>query len=743
MMHPAFAVPLALLAAPLAAQGWVEPIVPPGRAAAPRVEVVSSSVAITVAGAEARVVVDDRLRNAGGALAEATWLVPLPRDAVFSGFSLWQGEMRLEGEMLDRERAQAIYEAIVRARRDPALLTLAGHGLVRSQVFPIAAGETRRVALRYVQRLEKAGDAVRVRYRLPVPDTRPSLNATATATSRTLVVTVDDARDYAEPWSPTHRISTRREGERYVVTVDGSGGGDMELLLPRRRPLAALSVLAHRPAGEEGYALVALSPAPATAAQALPRDLVLVVDVSGSMAGDKIAQACAGLRQALGTLGRRDRFRVVTFGSAVAEFRRGWTPATREALDDARRFVDALVADGGTNLEGALAVALADTSRDDDERGARMRLALVLTDGLPSVGERDPERLASGAVARLGGMRVLTVGVGHDVNTFLLDRLAQAGRGVAEYVAPGADVEQVMGSMLRRVARPVLTDLRIVAAPVSLTDRQPAQLPDLFDGDELVIATRYLGSGSGPVVIEGLRDGRRERIEAVATFPAAHDGDDFVAKLWATRRIGELTRTARLEGASEAIVRAIRELGLRHGIITEYTAFLVQEPGVVVAGRPMPAAPAMDAAMRGGAAAAKAQTGAVAVQRARASAEAAQVANVVDADRDATRRLQEVAAAAPAGASAVRRAGGRLFVLRAGEWTDAAHRDSVPVVTVAPYSAAWFAVARALPEVARCLGAGETLVVAGKRTSVRVAAGGVAELAPARVAALARAFRGG
>lgn len=730
-------------AAPLLAQGWVEPVVPPGRVAPPRVDVVSSAVTITVSGREARVVVDDRVRNTGGALAEAAWLVPLPRDAVFGGFSMWQGDARREGEMLDRERAQSIYEAIVRARRDPALLTLAGHGLVRSQVFPIAAGETRRVALRYVQRLEQAGDAMRVRYRLPVADARPAMNTTTIASARTIVVTVTDAGDYADPWSPTHRITTRREGARATVTIDATGGGDVELLLPRRRPLAALSVLTHRPAGEDGYALLALSPAPAVPARAIARDLVLVVDVSGSMAGDKIAQARAGLRQALGTLGAQDRFRIVTFGSAVAEFRRGWTSATRESLDDARRFVDALVADGGTNLEGALAVALTEPASEARARSERLRLALVLTDGLPSVGERDPERLADGAVARLDGMRVLTVGIGHDVNTFLLDRLAQAGRGVAEYVAPGADVEMTMGTMLRRIARPVLTDLRIVAAPVSFVGRQPAQLPDLFDGDELVIAARWRGTGAGSLVIEGTRDGRRERIEADATFPDARDGDDFVAKLWATRRIGELTRTARLEGASETIVREIRELGLRHGILTEYTAFLVQEPNVVVTGPGTPApAPVMDAAMRGGGAVSRAQTGAVAVERARASAEAARVATVADVDRDADRRLREVAAGAGAGATAARRAGGRLFVLRRGEWTDAAHRDSVPVVSVAPYSPAWFAVARALPEVARCLGAAETLVIAGRRTSVRVAAGGVAELSPARVAALVRAFRG-
>ncbi|MCU0619748.1 MAG: VIT and VWA domain-containing protein [Gemmatimonadaceae bacterium] len=534
--------PLHLLAALLTtaaavdAQGLVEPVTPLPRPVPPRVGeavgIVASDVMVEIEGREARITVDDRLRNTGVAPAEARWLFPLPRDAAFTGFTLWNGETALAGEMLDRDRAQAIYEAIVRRRRDPALLTLAGHGMVRSQVFPIAPGEERRVRLRTVQLLDRAGDALRFRYRLPRADHGA---ATTLAAARTLAVTIlDRAGDLADPWSPTHPLRTRRERGRVVVTVDAATGGDVELLLPRRRPLAALGHVVHAPRGEDGYAMLVVAPPHADHSAAVPRDLTLVVDVSGSMSGAKLEQARAGLQQALGTLGPRDRFRIVAFASTVREFRPGFATADGEALDEARRFVDALHADGGTNLDAALAVALRDSTRRPTDASERLPIALVLTDGIPSVGEHDPEKLAAAAEGALGRTRVFTLGVGADVNTFLLDRLAQAGRGRAEYVVPGAEVETTLGTLFRRIARPVLTDLRLVAAPVALSLREPAALPDLFDGDELVLFARYRGAGRGPLVLEGTRDGRRERIAIEADFPAVHEGDDFVARLWAT-----------------------------------------------------------------------------------------------------------------------------------------------------------------------------------------------------------------
>ena len=170
------------------------------------------------------------------------------------------------------------------------------------------------------------------------------------------------------------------------------------------------------------------------------------------------------------------------------------------------------------------------------------------------------------------------MGIGHDVNTYLLDRLASSGRGSAEYVAPGASVETAMGSLLAKLRYPALVNLHMGDSPVSLSQVDPAPLPDLFYGEELVVFGRYRGQGKGTVVITGERGGRRERLAAQATFPVSDPGNDFIPRLWAARQIGHLTRQIRLEGASPSLVSQVRDLGLRYGILTEYTSYLVQEP---------------------------------------------------------------------------------------------------------------------------------------------------------------------
>lgn len=179
---------------------------------------------------------------------------------------------------------------------------------------------------------------------------------------------------------------------------------------------------------------------------------------------------------------------------------------------------------------------------------------------------------------------MFTVGVGHDVNTYLLDRLAAEGHGSASYVAPEANVETAMSTLLGKMRFPALVNLRVASAPVRLEQQSPGALPDLFYGEELVVLGRYDGTGSGPLVIEGERNGRRERFSADVRFPGSEPGNDFVPRLWASRRVGDLTRQIRLEGATPDLISQVRDLGVRYGILTEYTSYLVQEPMVVAAG---------------------------------------------------------------------------------------------------------------------------------------------------------------
>ena len=698
------------------AQGWIEVEHPRSAVPGGPVSRTWSRVTIAVEGRIARVQVEEGFRNGGTNVEEGGYLYPLPAEASFTDFSLWLNGEELRGETMDAGKARDIYESIVRRRKDPALLTLAGHGLVRAQVFPIQPGETRRIALRYTHLLPRHGDALRLRYPLGV---RGSDSATE------LRVEIAGGDRYGTPYSPTHAIESRAAGRCLEVTVRPGGAGDVELFLPLRRPVAGATLLGHAVPGEDGYFMLLLAPAAAGREPAVPRDLTLVVDVSGSMSGTKLEQAKAALQQALGTLGPADRFRLIAFSGTVREFRSAPVAPTRANLADASEFVDALAAEGGTNLAGALQAAL-----DRPADGERLAQVILVSDGMPSVGEQAPDRIAAEAAARIGRMRIFPVGVGHDVNTYLLDRLAAEGRGAVEYVQPGASVESAMGALLDKLRRPALVDLRIADAPVELLDLQPARLPDLFFGEELVILGRYRGRGSGRLVVTGDRNGSREQIETRAVLSTSESGNAFIPRLWAIRRIGELTRIVRVEGASPVLIEELRDLALRFGILTEYTSYLVQEPERV-AGSPPPMPRAEEP---------RDQTGSAAFERARRSSKFLVTSNLQSADEVASEPAQRESPGS--GRQLMRQIGGRVFVLRDSVWTDIGKADRIPVTAVAAFSQAYFELVRLLPEIAPYLSAGEQLVVAGRRSSIRIAAQGIESWKPGELAALVRNYRG-
>ncbi|MGH7545102.1 MAG: VIT domain-containing protein, partial [Gemmatimonadota bacterium] len=570
------------------AQGWIEPDT---RLRPFAVERVRSDVRITVDGARriAHVEVEELFRNRSHALLEGDYLYPVPPGAAFTDFSLFMGGQEMKGEMLPAEKARGIYEEIVRRRKDPALIELVGHGVLRARVFPIQPGETRKVILRYTQVLGRDGDLVRVRYPRVVP-IRPGEETREQAGVRrwperhpfTLTITVRDGDRFTTPYSPTHTIEMRpRSGGAVEIVHQGDGDArDFDLFLPMRRSFVGASVLAHAASGEPGFFMLVLAPPAAPEGDEFPRDLTLVLDVSGSMGGGKIEQAKAALEQILAGLRPRDRFRLITFSNATREFREGFTTATAAHVRAAREYVADLRAEGGTNIHDALRLALEGTA--DAER---LSLVLFLTDGKPTVGETSPERIAELAERLRDRERVFAFGVGYDVNTYLLDRLVERGRGTVSYVRPGDDLEVAVASLTSKIDRPALSDLRIVQAPAELEELYPNPLPDLFYGQELLVFGRYRGDGRGALVLEGSRAGRTERLRYEVTFARREPGNEFIPKLWASRKVGALTAQVRLNGPSAELVDAIRELGLRYGILTEYTSYLVEEPDFALRAR--------------------------------------------------------------------------------------------------------------------------------------------------------------
>ena len=721
---------------PVLGQGWIipRPCRPPlpcptceprrcPRPDLPAIERRASNVDVELRDGVLHYEVEETFVNRGGGIGEADYLFPLPKNAAFEGLKLEINGELVAGETMNADEARRIYEDIVRQSRDPALVEWMGHGLLRTRIFPIAAGETRRVVVRFHAVAEREGDALRVDY------FRGGRSGVVADVARS----GDDAEGrlrfrltyprnaFGRPYSPTHDV--RVDDDRDVARVELSGGArEMTLLLPLRRgSRAAISVLSHAPAREDGFALITLSP-PALPPRETPRDITLVLDVSGSMSGKKIQQAREAGRQLLATLDPRDRFRLIDFSSDVGTFRDGFVFATRSNLEAAERYLDGLKAEGSTNISGALEEALSIPA--DRER---LPLILFVTDGAPTVGERDPEKIAQRVTDARGRRRIFTFGVGADLNVALLERLALEGRGTAHFVRPDESVERAVSVVASRLTSPVATDLRVRVEGARLARMHPAGPYDLFAGQDLVILARYDGAGTVAVTFEGESSSGRVSWTTETELPDRDAENAFVARLWATQRVGYLSAERRRNGPSPEIDDEIRTLGERYGIPTELTSYLVLEPGQVVARR------GGVGDLRGAVA-----TAPVAVERLQRFEEA----KAASAQRSARTLAQAEAAAPPSTDAGItsRRVGPRIFVLRDSVWTDAVFKEGTRVVTVKPYSEAYFALVREIPDLAAAFALGERVLVRGTKVAVAVAPNGSEQLTKAEIAAVVAAW---
>src|SRR3954467_6450948 len=364
----------------------------------------NSDVRVNLVDRVLRYEITETFVNRGGRVGEADFMFPLPKGAAFQDLKLSINGELVSGETMSADRARQIYEDIVRRQRDPALLEWMGYGLLRARIFPIAPGEEKKVVVRFQTVAEREGDALRIDYFRGLRTNKVASGQQPEGRVSFVLTYPNDAM-YGTAYSPTHSIFEQRygsngydgygpaEGDRsFAYNPRGStrrfevrdARGEVTLLIPvRRSTSAAITLLANAPGNDDGFALITLSP-PAVRPRAVPRDVTFVIDVSGSMSGQKIEQARSAGKQLLQTLSPMDRFRLIDFSSDVRTFRDDFSTATRENLRAAERYLDQLDAQGSTNISGALDEALSSRVQP-----GRLPIVLFLTDGQPTVGERD------------------------------------------------------------------------------------------------------------------------------------------------------------------------------------------------------------------------------------------------------------------------------------------------------------------------------------------------------------------
>ncbi|HEU4878292.1 MAG TPA: VIT domain-containing protein [Gemmatimonadaceae bacterium] len=645
--------------------------------------------------------------NRGGRVGEADYIFPLPKGAAFQDLKLSIDGQLVSGETMSASQARAIYEEIVRRQRDPALVEWMGYGMLRARIFPIAPGEEKKVVVRFQMVAEREGDALRVDYFQGKQNQDPGFRFAGgfdnTAPRSSFVLTYPSDAAYGNPYSPTHSLSTRQRGNRREVTASG-GAGQITVLLPTRKSREpAISVLSYVPRNEDGFALITLSP-PAIPPRAMPRDVTLVLDVSGSMAGVKIKQAREAGKQVLATLNSSDRFKLIDFSTDVRSFRDDFVQATRENIERASRYLESLDASGSTNISGALDAAL-----DETTTSGRLGLVLFVTDGEPTVGERNPDAIATRVTRLRKERRIFSFGVGADLNAALIERLAIEGRGTAQFVRPEESVERAVAIVASRLSNPVVTNVRVYADGVRLLKRQPSEAADIFAGQDFVLLARYDGSGMTRLRFEGETSEGPVSWTSRVDFPSSTRENSFVARLWATQRIGYLSAEKRKNGGSSEIDNEIRELGEKYAIPTEFTSYLVVEPGMrrdALQGRVSGVAV--------GAAAPPASANATAFEKTREAARQRAATSLAAADETDHAGI----------VNAPRRVGTRTFTMKGDMWTDTRRADSAKVIKIKAFSDAYFKIMEAIPELREVFALGNKVVVSGRDVVIEVGTDG-------------------
>ena len=581
---------------PALADGIIIPDPPPGPVPVPLEEswltIRYHRVSVTIEDQIATTRVEQEFLNEHDWEAEGTYIFPLPEGAAVSNFTMWVDGVAVEGQILEADEARQIYEEIVRERRDPALLEYVGTDAVKARIFPIPAGGSRVIELEYTQILPVENGLVRYTYPLNTEkfSARPLENCSVRVDLRS-----DDPMRAI--YSPTHqdRIFIDRKSDRHAIIGYEENNvlpeQDFELVYTLSHEDVGLNLLTYAgDSAEDGFFLLMAAPT-VKVEHIIPRDVVLVLDISGSMEGEKLSQAKDALAYILGHLNQEDRFNVIAFSTGLKRYAYDLRPVSE--ADDAADWVKSLQALGGTNINLALldALSLGEIQPHGEGEKAsggedRPLVVIFLTDGLPTEGVTEIEQILSNVEGQTSSnVRLFPFGVGNDVNTLLLDTLAEGNRGATGYVRPHENIQEEVSGLYAKIKTPVLTDISLDFGGVVVEDVYPYTLPDLFAGEQLILTGRYrLPSGgasqAATITLTGQVNGERREFVYEGVFCAAA-GDDFIPRLWATRKIGYLLTQIRLHGENAEWVDAIVDLSVRYGIITPYTSFLIQEDDIL------------------------------------------------------------------------------------------------------------------------------------------------------------------
>lgn len=759
-----------LCAGSMAAQGIVidrriRPVEPRPVPRAQQIQIKSHKIETTVEGQSATTTVTQTFYNPNNWQLEGTYIFPLSEEAAISEFRMTMNDKLVKGELLDSDKARKIYTDTVRKMIDPGLLEYAGRGLFQAKVFPILPCKDLTITFTYTELLPYDSGLVKFHYPL-----RTNHYCALPLENIGVKLTLKGEQALRTIYSPTHSVEIIRKGETEAVIgmelKDNQPGNDFELFYGYAEGAVSANVMSYRENDKAGYFLALLTPkVKLSDDEILPKDVIIVLDTSGSMDEDgKIDQARKAMKFVVNKLNQKDRFAIITFSTESRKLHDKLTLSTKEAKDDAIAKIEKLEATGGTNLEGAIrdAYALAKTG-EEDGKGARPCYVILLSDGLPTTGEiTDVKALAKLAREnRASNVRMFPFGVGNDVNTWLLDTLAEENKGQREYVKPKEDMELKVSNFATKIASPVLADVTLKIDGAEVHDLHPQASGDVFAGTQLSVLGRFDKPGKHQLILEGTVNGEKRVYEYSIELAAKNTTKAYLPRMWAVRRVGYLMDQINLKGFNAELKDEIVRLGTQFGIVTPYTSFLVvEDTPVPAAGAVLPDEARRDGRALGGGngggrgwgaeppAAPEDQQGDDAVAKSKSNAdrrEAKSGKDMEEAEKEATESVAERAkraglssraegklkklkeegysdkAAAEEAANVVKTIGTRSFVWSDGIWleSDLTNGELFGAEVVEYLSERYFELAKN-NEVAKVLALGNEVIFRSGKSSIRI-----------------------
>ncbi|MFC1852328.1 VIT domain-containing protein [candidate division CSSED10-310 bacterium] len=541
-------------------------------------DVLYHHVQVTIKGQTATTNIDQVFYNPTSRQLEGYYMFPIPVGAVLQEFTMSINGRQVSAELLDAKKARSLYEEIVRKLKDPALLEYSYQGLFKVRIFPIEPHSKKRVTLSYKEMLTL--DYGTYTYLYPLNTEKFSAKQLKEVSVNVEIIAPDELKNI---YCPTHEVDVVRKGARQArVSYEEQNvkpDRDFKLYFNTSSSPVGLSLLTYQTGREDGYFCLSATPAyDQGETDVNEKDITFVLDVSGSMAGDKLKQAKKAVIYCIENLNVGDRFEVIRFSTEAYALFRELVSASEANRDQAREFVNTLRPVGGTAIEDALQLALSSPVQRE-----RPHMIIFITDGKPTIGETNEDRLlAKIEKANISRTRIFTFGIGHEINTHLLDKITELSKATRTYIAPTEDIEIKISNFYDKVQSPVLTDIALnFGRQINVYQTYPQQLPDLFRGSNITIFGRYKGQGETKIVLSGMARGKGKEFLLAANFEQKDTQHDFIPPLWAARRIGHLLDLIRLHGQNKELVDEITVLARTFGIVTPYTSYLIMEDEAV------------------------------------------------------------------------------------------------------------------------------------------------------------------